>query len=184
MLLKLPANWAMSLEQNMSETDDEIDSDAETQSIYEDSVEYPDQTKENPKRTSKSLTQQLLANLFKYRNKTSQNNQQPNNWFKKSIRDQILNDHNGKVLILAQESLDMINKIIRFCNDNLDKAETWNLSKQSQQAAHLISKLKNITYVTPIEKKEGTSMSGTEDDTQDCETIVVREQPDSVTSPN
>ncbi|KAG7798075.1 hypothetical protein KL929_002040 [Ogataea haglerorum] len=175
MLLKLPTNWAMSLEQNMSEPEDE-DSDDETKTIYEDSVEYPDQTAESQKRKSRSLAQQLLANLFKYRNKRQKNAVQPNTWFKKSIRDQILSDRNGKVLILAQESLDMINKIIKFCNENLDKAETWNISKQTQQAAHLMNKLQNITYVTPVSSRDAVSdSSDTQKDSQDGDTIVVRE---------
>ncbi|KAG7884550.1 hypothetical protein KL938_001677 [Ogataea parapolymorpha] len=175
MLLKLPTNWAMSLEQNMSESEDE-DSDDETKTIYEDSLEYPDQNAESQKRKSRSLAQQLLANLFKYRNKTQKNIVQPNNWFKKSIRDQILSDRNGKVLILAQESLDMINKIIKFCNENLDKAETWNISKQTQQAAHLMNKLQNITYVTPVSSSDAASnSSNAQRDLQDGDTIVVRE---------
>ena len=57
-------------------------------------------------------------------------------------------DTNGKVLVLAQESLDMINKIIKFCNENLDKAETWNSSKQVQQRENLRSKLEDMEYVS------------------------------------
>ncbi|OUM53667.1 hypothetical protein BVG19_g2971 [[Candida] boidinii] len=79
------------------------------------------------------------------------------NWLRHTIKKQLLYDPNGKILIVAQESLDMINKVIKFCNDSLDKAETWNLHKQNQQTHQLVNKLETINkYLIP---NEGTGNS-------------------------
>ncbi|CDK24843.1 unnamed protein product [Kuraishia capsulata CBS 1993] len=60
-------------------------------------------------------------------------------------------DPNERVLILAQESLDMIQKVMKFCNDSLDKAENWNLAKQTQQQTKLLNKLETMTTVSSLQ---------------------------------
>ncbi|OWB75293.1 hypothetical protein B5S31_g5172 [[Candida] boidinii] len=80
------------------------------------------------------------------------------NWLRHTIKKQLLYDPNGKILIVAQESLDMINKVIKFCNDSLDKAETWNLNKQNQQTHQLVNKLETINkYLIPNETNGNTN---------------------------
>ncbi|GME84666.1 unnamed protein product [[Candida] boidinii] len=52
----------------------------------------------------------------------------------------------------------MINKVIKFCNDSLDKAETWNLNKQNQQTHQLVNKLETINkYLIPNETNGNTN---------------------------
>lgn len=51
---------------------------------------------------------------------------------------------NGKVLLLAQESLDVINKVILFCNQHLEKAETWNHTKQLKHEEDLKKKIGSL----------------------------------------
>ncbi|KAI0465200.1 hypothetical protein LJB42_000425 [Komagataella kurtzmanii] len=66
----------------------------------------------------------------------------------------LLSDPNGRVLVLAQESLDMVTKVIKFCSDTLDRADQWNLNKQIEQKTHLIHKLERINKHKPGEKQE------------------------------
>lgn len=71
-----------------------------------------------------------------------------------------MNDQSGKVLVLAQESLDMINKIIKFCDESLDKADHWNTIKQQEHQRELLERLKQSgdsdQVETIIVKTKGT----------------------------
>ncbi|QPG76211.1 hypothetical protein FOA43_003597 [Brettanomyces nanus] len=166
-----------------SNDNESIDDNASLETTYEDSREswvQDDMNSEkfrneigNPNGSAKhirrSVTQRLLANLFRYTGGVSSRSTttfKTREWFGSKIRSQMMYDPNGKILVLAQESLDMINKIIKFCNENLDKAETWNTSKQMQQKKTLISKLQDMDYVS-------------QNDNEKIETIVVKEPEDS-----
>ncbi|VEU23381.1 DEKNAAC104609 [Brettanomyces naardenensis] len=132
------------------------------------------------KHIRRSVTQRLLANLFRYRGGVSSRSTttfQAKQWFKSKIRNQMMYDPNGKILILAQESLDMINKIIKFCNESLDKAENWNTSKQQQQRQTLMSKLKGMNYVSAA--AHSSENSSPNRDGEEIETIVVKSSEDS-----
>jgi len=167
-LLKLPSNWAAMFEkekrqggdnsedlESSSSEDENGDStgkDDDASSVdtrYEDSMEF--QKADQKKADQSSFTPSLLSNLFRYKGglgRSTMTSLKARKWFRRKIRSQMSYDTNGKVLVLAQESLDMINKIIKFCNENLDKAETWNSSKQVQQRENLRSKLEDMEYVS------------------------------------
>ncbi|GMG39582.1 unnamed protein product [Ambrosiozyma monospora] len=84
-------------------------------------------------------------------------------WFRRTIKKQIQNnDPNGKILILCQESLDMINSIIKFCNDNLQKAEMWNLKEHEKLSFELVNKLQymNNAYSGSEQGQAGDSVAG------------------------
>ncbi len=183
-LLKLPSNWATMFEWEKRHraaengfSDDEDDpgcassenelddsSSVDTSSVdtrYEDSMEFQNGEGEgsNPGANSRSLaTSSLFSNLFRYKGglgRGSVTSTRARRWLRRKIRSQMSYDTNGKVLVLAQESLDMINKIIKFCNENLDKAETWNSSKQDQQRENLRSKLEDMEYVSTPGRRGG-----------------------------
>lgn len=183
-LLKLPSNWATMFEREkrhgaaengLSDDEDnsgcassenELDdsSSVDTSSVdtrYEDSMEFQNADGEdsNPGTGSRSLaTPSLFSNLFRYKGGLSRGSvasTRARRWLRRKIRSQMSYDTNGKVLVLAQESLDMINKIIKFCNENLDKAETWNSSKQDQQRENLRNKLEDMDYVSTPGRRGG-----------------------------
>ncbi|GME80064.1 unnamed protein product [Ambrosiozyma monospora] len=82
-------------------------------------------------------------------------------WFRRTIKKQIQNnDPNGKILILCQESLDMINSIIRFCNDNLQKAEMWNLKEHEKLSFELVNKLQYMNNAYAGSEKGQVGDSG------------------------
>lgn len=95
-----------------------------------------------------SISRRLLTSLLRYRKSKGggleQNTLKLKKWFREKIKDQIMHDSSGKVLILAQESLDMVNKIIKFCNESLDKAEHWNNDRQHQHQVELLQRLQQI----------------------------------------
>ncbi|ODV93419.1 hypothetical protein PACTADRAFT_36038 [Pachysolen tannophilus NRRL Y-2460] len=72
---------------------------------------------------------------------------------------ELITDPNGKVLILAQESLDMIKKIITFCNDSLEKAEVWNLEKTNEQES-LREKLLMNNHINRHQQKTNDKKNG------------------------
>lgn len=95
-----------------------------------------------------SISRRLLTSLLRYRKTKGggleQNTLKLKKWFREKIKDQIMHDSSGKVLILAQESLDMVNKITKFCNESLDKAEHWNNDRQHQHQIELLQRLQQI----------------------------------------
>lgn len=92
-----------------------------------------------------SITRRLLNSILEYRQvKKGKSQLKMKKWFREKIKDQVMNDSNGKVLILAQESLDMINKIIRTCSESLDRAENWNIERQLTHQKELSNKLMDI----------------------------------------
>ncbi|GAV27469.1 hypothetical protein PMKS-000937 [Pichia membranifaciens] len=95
-----------------------------------------------------SISRRLLTSLLRYRKTKGggleQNTLKLKKWFREKIKDQIMHDSSGKVLILAQESLDMVNKITKFCNESLDKAEHWNNDRQQQHQIELLKRLQQI----------------------------------------
>lgn len=102
-----------------------------------------------------SITRRLMNSLMEYRKgksrKLSKSHHKMKKWFKRKIKGQLLNESNGRVLILAQESLDMVSNIIRTCSESLDKAEEWNVGKQLiQQRA-----LNQLTAVTEEAEVDG-----------------------------
>lgn len=103
-----------------------------------------------------SISKRIMDSLIKYRQRQGisidRNKILVKQWFRKNFKNQIMNDSSGKVLILAQESLDMINKIIKFCNENLDKADNWNSNRQYQHQIELLHKLQNIDKVKDIKE--------------------------------
>lgn len=111
-----------------------------------------------------SISRRIMNSLIEYRKSKGlefdSSKKKLNNWFKNKIRNQILNDQSGKVLVLAQESLDMINKIIKFCDESLDKADHWNTIKQQEHQRELLERLKQSgdsdQVETIIVKTKGT----------------------------
>lgn len=185
-LLKLPANWATMLNNESmfsmnidddykpdDEYSDDSDSDEDDSINNENDEEIPTMTVNNQtifKRPRKpSISRRLLSSLLKYRKtkggEIEENKQKAKKWFREKIKDQIMHDSSGKVLILAQESLDMVNKIINFCNESLDKAEHWNTDRQHQHQLELLQRLQQINH--PLKQTEGR------DDA--VETMIVKE---------
>lgn len=187
-LLMLPSNWAAMLELEKQATNndagqdeeefDSSDDNSDTNSVatnYEDSKETLGSedgyigsrrgstsscsSTTSSKAVRQSITQRLLANLFRFKGGVSSRSTatfKAKQWFRRKIRSQMTYDPNGKVLILAQESLDMINNIIKFCSESLDKAETWNSSKQLQQQKNLMNKLEDMEYISTKDEKIST----------------------------
>lgn len=119
-----------------------------------------------------SVSRRLLTSLLRYRKTKGdgleQNTLKVKKWFREKIKDQIMHDSSGKVLILAQESLDMVNKIIKFCNESLDKAEHWNNDRQHQHQIELQQRLQQINRMDPY----AVHTKGRE---EAIETMVVRD---------
>lgn len=154
------------LEEGLDDADDNDDDDADysesdtdslnsQDTLYEDSLEYhPDDEKQAQvqlqpvRRVHRTFVQRLLSNLFRYKESlTRQSRAKARQWLRERMTNKSINEPNRKVLILAQESLDMINKIIKFCNESLDKADEWNANKQEQQQQTLLNKLQTRGYV-------------------------------------
>lgn len=71
------------------------------------------------------------------------------------VKNKHLRKHsNGKVLLLAQESLDVINKVILFCNQHLEKAETWNHTKQMKHEQDLKKKIGSLESIRPVDSSD------------------------------
>lgn len=131
------------------------DSDSD-ESNYEDSVEsQPDENIPTIKVTNQqlfqkvkrqSVTQRILASVLKYKEKKKGTHfsSQMKSWFRRRIKSQLMHESSAKALVLAQESLDMINNIIKSCNDSLDKANDWNLDRQKVHQVELSQKLQDI----------------------------------------
>lgn len=160
-LLKLPANWATMLnneclgedeEDDENDEDDEDEEDEDDEEVADEDEEVADETitvtntQLFQRRRKPSITRRLLDSLVAYRrthgHNFDENTKKVKAWVKAKIRNHFLHDSSGgKVLILAQESLDMVNKIIVFCNEALEKADSWNTDKQLQQQSQLIQRL-------------------------------------------
>ncbi|TID15018.1 hypothetical protein CANINC_004689 [Pichia inconspicua] len=170
-LLKLPANWATMLNNECISVDEDYDEDDEIGEDDDDDEDDDDEEEEEDgdnedgdknnevnetitvtntqifqRRRKQSITRRLLDSFVAYRRTRGQNFDENTKklkaWVKAKIRNHFLHDSSGgKVLILAQESLDMVNKIIAFCNESLEKAESWNNDKQLQQQSQLIQRL-------------------------------------------
>jgi hypothetical protein len=126
-----------------------------------------------------SISRRLMTSLIQYRKNKGEefdkNTKKLKKWFREKIKDQIMHDSSGKVLILAQESLDMINKIIKFCNESLDKADNWNTDRQNQHKLELLRRLQNINSIN-------SQIKNIKD--ENVETIVVKEKKVTETAKN
>jgi hypothetical protein len=144
-----------------SDSDSDNDSDTENEVYQDTNEEFQDDQSDSGiekmtvnnkaifKRTRKpSMSRRLMNSLIEYRKMQGQsfdrNTSKVRKWFREKIKRQIMHDSSGKVLILAQESLDMVNKIIKFCNDSLDKAENWNLDRQYRHQMELLHRLQTM----------------------------------------
>lgn len=166
-----------------NDDDDDSDSDSDSDDRYNDTYDNETDLKNSKsppastiptievnnstifKRVRKpSVTKRLIQSLIEYRKNKGyefdKNKKKIKKWFREKIKYQIMNDSNGKILILAQESLDMINKIIKFCNENLDKAENWNNDKNLNNQLKLLTRLNNIN-VSSIEKRQNNQPNET-----------------------
>lgn len=206
-LLKLPTNWsnnelhfitgddlgddARDLESSSGASDDDS-----SHSDYEDSKEsfepIPTIRVTNKRMFQKvrrpSITRRLLNSLLEYRQISGQ--PQMKKWIRNKIRRQVATDSpNGKVLILAQESLDMINKIIRTCNESLDRAESWNVQRQSVHQEELKVKLEGLvpgSVELPPIRTQGKPGQATQHSVQSAPTAMQRRNlpvPVSVSTP-